>query len=255
MIEKYRIGKIHISNTKPEDARQKIQVAALAGEKAYICVSNMRMVRFANKNSEYRQVMKDSMMNLPDGTPLEWLGKLWGLHDVKCTNGPSLFNTMLQNNDNGLKHFLLGDTEDTLKTLVNKYTKKHNANIVGTYSPPFMNVEDFDYPMIADLIKRSGASIVWVAMRAPKQDLFGKRMMNYIDKGVFVGVGRAFRFATGEFVLPEGKLISKLGLTGFVSRRQSFWKTSKFYIESIFYLLFYCLQIIFWRLMGKKPSV
>lgn len=251
---RFRIGKIHISNTNPDDARQKIQTAALAGEKAYVCVSNMRMVRFANKNTEYRKVMEDSMMNLPDGTPLVWLGKLWGLHDVKCTNGPSLFNTMLQINDNRLKHFLLGDTEDTLNVLVTKYTKEYNANIVGIYSPPFMPVEDFDYPMIAELIKKSAANVIWVAMRAPKQDLFGKRMMNYLDKGICIGVGRAFRFATGEFTMPEDTWISRMGLRGFKIARISKLSLLVWYIKTSFYLLYYCFQILIWRLLGKTPS-
>ncbi len=214
----------------------------------------MRMVRFANKDTEYRKVMEESMMNLPDGTPLVWMGKLWGLPNVKCTNGPSLFDTMLQISDNGLKHFLLGDTEDTLEAIVKKYTKEYGSNIVGTYSPPFKDVEDFDYPMMAEMIKNSGANVIWVAMRAPKQDQFGRLMMNHLDKGICVGVGRAFRFATGEFVLPEGKLISKMGLTGFVSRRTSFWQTLRFYVESVFYLIYYCSQIIIWRLMGRQPS-
>ncbi len=250
----YRIGKTYISNTNPKDAIARIENDALTGKKGYICVSNMRMVRFANKNPEYKRLMDESLMNLPDGTPLVWMGKLWGLSDLQKTCGPRLFDDMLKIRNNGLKHFLLGDTEETLTTLVNKYVTDFNSNIVGTYSPPFKDVDDFDYPMIADLIKNTGANIIWVAMRAPKQDQFARRLVTYLDNGILIGVGRAFRFSTGEFVLPEGNLISKLGLIGFVSRRTSFLHTLKWHIESSFYLFFYCCQIILWRILGRNPS-
>ncbi len=251
--KRYRIGKTYISNTNPEHAMARIEEAVSKGEKGYICVSNMRMVRFANNDAAYRKVMEESMMNVPDGTPLVWMGKLWGLKDVKCTNGPSLFDDMLKKK-NGFKHFLLGDTEETLKTLVEKYPQEYGTNIVGTFSPPFVDVEDFEYPAIAQMIKDSGADIVWVAMRAPKQDQFSNMIMSYLNKGVLIGVGRAFRFSTGEFKLPEGA-IQKLGLSGFIVGRSKLPQRIIWYFTTTCSLLRYSLQILFWRLIGRKPDM
>ena len=78
----FRIGRTRISVTNPVETINKISDAALAGKGGYICVSNMRMIRFAGKDKEYKKLMDGSFMNLPDGTPLTWLGKLWGLKGI-----------------------------------------------------------------------------------------------------------------------------------------------------------------------------
>ena len=54
----YRIGKTYISATTPADAQSRIEQAALSGQGGYVCVSNMRMVRYAGKNNGYANLMK-----------------------------------------------------------------------------------------------------------------------------------------------------------------------------------------------------
>lgn len=64
--------------------------------------------------------------------------------------GPDLFTAMLNDKESGIKHFLLGDTEETLALMKEKYAD-NGANIVGSYSPPFCELDEFDYPSIAYL--------------------------------------------------------------------------------------------------------
>ena len=58
--EKYRIGKIHISATNPKDAKERITENALNGIGGYVCVSNLRMIRYAGKHNDYAQLMEGS---------------------------------------------------------------------------------------------------------------------------------------------------------------------------------------------------
>lgn len=248
-MEKYRIGKVYISSTNPTNAINSIEDKAKSGSPSYICVTNIRMIRYAGTDKEYQELMLESFMNLPDGTPLTWCGKLWGKRDIACTSGPNLFRKMLERGDNGIKHFLLGDTQDVLDALKEKYSKEYNTNIVGTYSPPFANVDEFDYKGISKLIKDSKADIIWTAMRAPKQDYFNRELCKYLDKGVCIGVGRAFRAALGEFT-PVPGWARKLGLSGIYMRRKSLLATMGWYCISTFYLAYYMLQIIIWRICG-----
>ena len=127
--EKYRIGKVHITVTNPDDAKKRIEEAALNEQGGYVCVSNVRTVVYANKHEDYKNVMEEAFMCLPDGMPLVWMAKLWGLNNVQRTTGPDLMVEMLKNTSKGLKHFLLGDTEETLSALKSKYSQ---SSIVGT---------------------------------------------------------------------------------------------------------------------------
>lgn len=248
---KFRINKTFISRTNPEDAMARITEAALNGTGGYICVSNMRTVRFAGKDEKYRQLMKESFMNWPDGTPLSWCGKLWGLKDVTFTNGPATFKKMLLNGDTRIKHFLLGDTQEVLNGIVKRYKIDGGANIVGTYSPPFAPLEEYDLAGIEEMIRQSGANIVWSAMTAPKQDFFDQIMSKRMPDVLFIGVGRAFRISI-DMVKEAPKWAQSSGLGGmFISKKKPLARVWSSFRRS-FVLTWYFIQILFRRITGKK---
>ena len=249
---RYRIGKTYISITTPKDAQERIAQAVKDGLNTYICVSDPRTVDLATKDPKYREVMNNSFMNTPDGQPTMWAGRLWGLKNVERTMGPILFQDMINNPESGLKHFLLGDTDETLAKIIEKASES-NALIVGSYSPPFCKVEEYDYEAIAKMINDSGADIVWTAMRAPKQDYFDVNLLPYLDKKICVGVGAAFRFYLGEYKMAP-PLIKKLGLMGlYWGRKGQPW--GKFiwgYLTDNMPFLWHLAKIPFRRLAGKK---
>ena len=189
-------------------------------------------------------------MNLPDAEPMLWAAKLWGLKEVRRTMGPMLFNDMLEDYNNGIRHFFLGDTDETLSKLQDKYKF---ANIVGTYSPPFCELYEYDYEGMAKKINDSGANLVWISMRAPKQDFFATRILPYLDKKICIGVGAAFRFNLGEYKMAP-PIIKKLGLMGlFWGKKSQSWPAFIWdYLSMNMPYLYYLAQIPIRKLLGKK---
>lgn len=250
-MEKYRIGKVYISRTTPEKTIANITQAVKEGRNEYVCVSNVRTVAYANKkgNKEYLELMNNAFMCTPDGMPLVWMARLWGLKDVQRTVGPDLFTAMLNDKKSNIKHYLLGDTEETLEKMMEKYAT-NGANIVGSYSPPFCELDGFDYPGIAKRINDSGADIVWLSLRAPKQDFFAVRLLPHLDKKICIGVGAAFRFSLGQIKHPP-KIIKKLGLTGLFWRKVDFKMVTWLFTSSM-KLCGWGTDIIFSRIFNKK---
>lgn len=248
---RFRIGHIKISITNPKDTKRKITEAALNNIGGYICVSNLRMIRYAEGNKDYAKLMDKSFMNVPDGVPLTWFGKAWGLKDIDVTRGPGLFKEMLKNGHSDLRHFLIGDTKEVLSSITSKYNGKNGCKIVGSYSPPFVNVQEFDYLHIAQLIKDTNANIVWTAMTAPKQDEFNRELNKYLPNIMSIGVGRAFRLSIGE-VKSAPMWANKLGIGGFFMRRREWYKTGWWYISNSLIVAKYIFQILYWNLTGKK---
>lgn len=246
-FEQYRIGKVYICKTCLEKAVNKIIKRVDEGCGGYICVSNVRTVLYANKHQDFFKVMDNAMMCLPDGMPLVWMARLWGLKEVQRTDGPDLFVSLITNPANGLRHFLLGDTDETLNTISEKY---HDALIVGTYSPPFCQLEEFDLKDISERINNSGADIVWISMRAPKQDFLAERLQPFLGKKICVGVGAAFRFALGEYQHPS-VIVQKLGLTGLVWRKNKVEMALNTFVRACYLIKWGC-QILMWRLLGRK---
>lgn len=59
----------------------------------------MRTVRYANLHDDYLQVMQKSLMNIPDGMPLIWFARAWGIKNAERTMGPRLFKLMIDSED------------------------------------------------------------------------------------------------------------------------------------------------------------
>lgn len=249
---RFRIGKIFISITNPLDVQERIKASVESGGGTYVCVSDPRTVDLASKDPGYREVMAHSLMNTPDAQPILWAARLWGLKDVQRTMGPIMFSDMIENPGNGMKHFLLGDTEETLEKIIQKANEK-KAKIVGHYSPPFCRLDEYDYKDIARMINESGADLVWIAMRAPKQDYFSVNILPYLDKKVCIGVGAAFRFYIGEYKMAP-PIIKKLGLMGLYWGRKGQTRGAfiKGYLADNLPYLWHLAKIPFWRLAGRK---
>ena len=241
----FRIGRTRISITNEDKAIQTILDSIHRKEKGYVCVSTMRTVIIANRDNSYQDVMENSLLNTPDGTPLVWCGHWWGLKEVQRACGPHIFPRMLKLKGEGLRHFFLGDTEETLDALTKKAIEEFGAEVVGSYSPPFAPLEDYDFEAIAKMINDSGANVVWTALRAPKQDFLNAMLVPHLNDGIVcLGVGAAFRSVTGGLKQPDGKL-QKMGLAGFMFKREnmSYFSLLMGYLIYAFHLLKYFVTI------------
>ena len=250
----FRIGRTRISITDEDKAIQTIKDAVHRGEKGYVCISTLRTVPIANKDDKYWEVMENSLMNTPDGTPLVWCGHWWGLKQVQRACGPHIFPRMLKDKDPQLRHFFLGDTDETLAALTKKATEEFGAQVVGSYSPPFAPLEDYDIEGISRMINESGASIVWTSLRAPKQDFLNAMLTPYLNDGIVcVGVGAAFRSVIGGLRQPDG-ILQKMGLAGLLFKRNnvSWWSEIRWYMKHCGILAGYFAKIHWRRLKGKK---
>ena len=245
---RYRIGKVYVTITDPEQAKKQVKDAVAEKRGGYVTLSDVRSVAIANKQPGYAKVLNNSTYTLTDGMPLIWMARLWGIKDNQRTSGPVLFVNLMSEKNNGLKHFLLGDTGETLAALRERFP---DADIEKTFSPPFCEVDEFDYEGIAKMINETDANIVWVSLRAPKQDYFSARLAPMLNNGqVCVDVGAAFRFALGQYKMPP-KYAQKLGVIGLFWRKFSL-KLLWWYIVQFFNLLKWGANILISRLKGRK---
>ncbi|WP_240484405.1 WecB/TagA/CpsF family glycosyltransferase [Pseudarthrobacter sulfonivorans] len=160
---------------------------------------NAYTVALASQSEVYRECLQQPAVNLPDGKPLTWASQLFGQNPViRQIRGPQLFlDTFDVGQSAGIKHFLLGSTEEVLLKLRNNLLKQFpDAQIAGMESPPFRQLTAKEYAAQDDRIVRSGAHIVWVGLGTPKQDFEARRLVEATGL-LAVAVGAAFDFAAG----------------------------------------------------------
>lgn len=248
-MSRIRIGRVYISTMSADEAAGEIAGIVMSGGRGYVCVSNMRTVVIASRDDEYLRVMQNSLLNLADGTPLVWCGKLWGVSGMERCCGPDLMGKMLPMK--GLRHYFLGDTRAVLDKLTATSRSVFGAEVLGSYSPPFAPLDEYDIAGMASMINESGANVVWTSLRAPKQDFLGRKLLPYLNDGiVLIGVGAAFRFLTGEYELDRG-VLQKIGLGGLKClRNTTFFKEMWWYVKHSLYLTGFMIDIMAHRFIS-----
>lgn len=165
-------------------------------ESDYICVADGVIVNMANRNLEYLQVVNGGLFSICDSSyvPL-YLRMIYGLqYDQYC--GAEIFRDIVT--DGHYRMIFLGSRRKVLDGL-QKEIREWNPEVADMLfiELPFANVEEFDYPAIARVIEEDGAEIIWVALGAPKQEIFMSRLKPYLHHGVMIAVGAAFKYYSG----------------------------------------------------------
>lgn len=169
---------------------------ALKGD--YICVSNVHTTVMAFRDKKYRLVQNSAAMALPDGQPLSIVSRKRGFTQARRVPGPDLMPAILAlSPEKGYRHYFYGSTESTLAELRKVLTRRYpKLQIAGVYSPPFRTLTKEEDEEIIRRINDSGADFVWVALGAPKQEIWMYEHRHKV-KGLMLGVGAAFDFTAG----------------------------------------------------------
>ncbi|MDF3284674.1 WecB/TagA/CpsF family glycosyltransferase [Gordonia sp. N1V] len=184
-----------------EEATATVIASAKRKSSHTVRLSNAYCVALADTRSDYSAVLNGPGLTYADGAPVALLLRVLAPDHSGGgrVRGPSLFcNVLSEGRAHGLKHFLLGTTDETLGLLQDAlYTRFPGLEIVGAYAPPFGALDSDD--AIEDMrvrISATDADIIWVSLGTPKQDFVAKEVSQR-TLTLSVGIGAAFDFAAG----------------------------------------------------------
>lgn len=198
---RHRVGPVYATASTPATAAGHVCKLAQAGRATgtHIHLINAYTVALADRDPTYALVLSDDAVNLPDGKPLSWVSRL-RRDETPLTQvrGHRLFLDVFDRGRSvGLKHFLLGSTDEVLSKMTDHLTGRYpGVEIVGTYSPPFRKLSETELSDQDEVIRASGAEVVWVGLGTPKQDVESLRLARSLPI-VAIAVGAAFDFTAG----------------------------------------------------------
>lgn len=154
----------------------------------------------AKSSAHFRQLLSGFYLNLPDGMPTVWIGRLKGARRMERCYGPDFFReVMVQSSNHPIKHFFCGGKDGVAEELMSVCRERFgNRNCVGCFSPPFREMSDDELQSLGSKISASGADIVWIGMSTPKQEFFASRLAKHVNVNFIITVGAAFDFHTGR---------------------------------------------------------
>lgn len=164
-----------------------------------VAVCNVHSVMSARRNPALATAIGRAEIATPDGVPIVWGLRLTSQPDQERVYGPELMRrAMVDSSRIGWKHYLYGSTPETLAQLEQVLAKiAPDAEIVGSYSPPFRDLTAEEAADSLEAIRVSGTDVVWVGLGMPKQELWMDRVRAELPGVALLGVGAAFDFLAG----------------------------------------------------------
>ena len=163
--------------------------------------ANAYNVALAHQDPAYARLLNAGDAVFSDGVPITWVGKRGYpqlAHDWERVYGPDVMTAVLsRTGEPAPRQYLLGGSPETLAALEAAIARDFpRAVIVGAESPPFAPPTQHDLETRDQRIRESGATLVWVGLGTPKQDIEVRRLADTLPV-VALAVGAAFDFLAG----------------------------------------------------------
>jgi N-acetylglucosaminyldiphosphoundecaprenol N-acetyl-beta-D-mannosaminyltransferase len=162
----------------------------------YIAVTGMHGITEAQHDSNFKEVLNQADLVVPDGMPLVWLGRLRGHAMSRRVYGPELMMSFCRETaGREYRHFLYGGDAGVAKKLADELTEScPGIRFVGSYAPPYRELTLEEDAQIVDTINRAAPDVLWVGLSTPKQEKWMWEHRERLNVPVMVGVGAAFDF-------------------------------------------------------------
>lgn len=185
-------------STSYSDAATCIFDLASAAKSSYVCVANVHVTMESYDSAEYRGAINAADLVVPDGMPLVWALRLFGVHGATQVRGPSLIVHLLEMAAaRGVPVGFYGGTADVLRLDVANCEKRFpRLKVVYAHAPPFRPLTASEDAATVRDINESEVRILFVGLGCPKQERWMASHKGSVN-AVMIGVGAAFDFLAG----------------------------------------------------------
>lgn len=208
----FKIRDIAVDTLSLTGAASQVCDEARSGPSFCVYTLNLDHVAKMRTNRAFHAAYKRARIILPDGFPIALAGRLQGKSVSRVAGSDFIEPVCAEASRRGFPVAMFGSTLPCL-ALAAKRLQADNARLViaGAYAPPtgFDSASPEADAAIAYL-RDCGAKIVFVALGAPKQELFAERCAREIDGASFICIGAGLDFLAGTQKRAP-KLFQKVG--------------------------------------------
>jgi exopolysaccharide biosynthesis WecB/TagA/CpsF family protein len=197
---RFEIAEVPIDPIGMSEAVSRIQ-AAVGGPKLFqVATVNLDFMVRAQRDSQIMRIFHRSDLNVADGAPVVWLGRLLGQRVPERVAGADLVPAVVAMAAGiGARVFLLGGEGGVAAEAAARFAEQHpNLEVAGTYEPARAQVEEMDNAEILARIEESRADILLVALGHPKQERWIDLNRDRLTVSVAIGIGCGLDLVAGR---------------------------------------------------------
>lgn len=166
----------------------------------WVVASGMHAIMEGWRRPAFQALINQADLFVPDGYSVVWLARRYGAALPGRVCGTDLLTAFCETAARkGYRVFFYGDTEEVLARLRARLLARWpSLQIAGTYSPPFRPLTSAEDAEACRRITEACPDIVWVGLGLPKQEHWIAEHQARLPVPVFVAVGAAFKFVSGD---------------------------------------------------------
>ena len=163
----------------------------LAADAAHQIVTvNLDFLYLAERDVAFREMINEADLAVPDGMPLIWLSRLMGTPLAGRVTGVDLVSASCRlAEQEGIGVFLLGGSPTVAAAAAERLRVRHPSLTVTAYAPPFGPIAPDEDERIVQMILDARPGFLFVALGAPRQDLWIRDHRERLGVPVAMGVG------------------------------------------------------------------
>lgn len=199
--EQFRVEGVNIDALTVSEAASRICDAVGDGGRSFsVFTLNLDHVVKLRSDAKFRSAYSRARFVLPDGFPIALAGRLRGKSVSRATGADLIAPLCAEASRRGLGVALLGSTSTCLATAAERLRAANpGLDIAGLYAPPVQfDVLSDDALQAVEFVRNSKAKICFVALGAPKQELFADRCAGLVDGVAFICIGAGIDFIAGH---------------------------------------------------------
>ena len=200
MRRRLRVGTLWVDVVTRVQALEALDSLVARGEGGSVFTPNVDHVVMAERNAAFRDAYDRASLSLADGTPLVWASHLLRPAVPEKLSGSDMLRPMAElAAKRGWRVYLLGGGPGSAAEAARRLRNEHGVNVVGIDDARISAEPDpaSDAPVLARL-RAARPDLVFVALGAPKQELFIARALPGMGTAVAVGVGASLDFLAGS---------------------------------------------------------
>jgi len=181
-----------------EQVRQFVQ----SGRPHQIVTINLDFLNIAQRNDDFCRTLNEADLAVADGMPLVWLSRVKGMPLAQRVAGVDLFHECCAlAAEEGRSVFLLGAGPGVADIAAQRLVERYpGLTVVGTYAPPNGPASIEEDELMVEMIRAAAPDFLFVALGAPRQDLWIRDHLHDLHVRVAMGVGCVFDLVAGTAI-------------------------------------------------------
>jgi exopolysaccharide biosynthesis WecB/TagA/CpsF family protein len=183
-----------------DDLLLKIEARLESRDSFSVATLNLDHLVKLRRDPAFRAAYNDQTYVTADGNPIVWLCRLAGQR-ISLTPGSELIHPVAEIAARlNVPVALVGSTEESLSGAASALLKKHPAISIVTKVAPSMGFDatSSDLDAVIAKIQDSNARICFLALGAPKQEIFASIAQGKLPETGFISVGAGLDFLSGK---------------------------------------------------------